>query len=327
MMFSDNVKKCIYVCVILLLILAIIFSGVQILESTGFLKPHENEGATHSKTIIRNGVEYFPRQDITILMVLGIDQFGEVQSSGSYNNKGAADMVSLVIFDETNERCNILCLNRDTMLSMPVLGIGGQEAGEIYQQLALAHTYGSGLEDSCENTKKAVSGLLFDLEIDYYLSMNMDAIRVLNDAVGGVTVTVEDDFKDIDPTITMGQVTLSGDQAIHYVRTRKNMNDQTNLSRMERQKQYMNGFMKSFQKKQSESAQFIVNAYEDVSKYVVTDCSLDVLSEMLKDYADFEVADVISPEGTNVLDGEFYEFHLDDQKLDELILKLFYAPK
>ena len=33
--------------------------------------------------------------------------------------------VMLLIFDETNEVCNVLHLNRDTMLKMPVLGIGG----------------------------------------------------------------------------------------------------------------------------------------------------------------------------------------------------------
>ena len=55
-----------------------------------------------------------------MLMVLGIDQLGEVEDSGSYNNRGLADVVSLLIFDETNKNVRILQLNRDTMLNVRV---------------------------------------------------------------------------------------------------------------------------------------------------------------------------------------------------------------
>ena len=130
-------------------------------------------------------------------MVAGIDEYGPVVSSESYNNSGEADMVSLLIFDETNETIHMLSLNRDTMLEIPVLGIGGKQAGTIHGQLALAHTYGSGLEDSAKNLRDTVSDFLYGLNINYYVTMNMDAISVLNDAVGGVRVTVADDFDDV----------------------------------------------------------------------------------------------------------------------------------
>ncbi len=327
MKWRKNAGKIAYLSVILILVLVMIFSGLQILESTVF---HDGQGTGEtkpSKTIVRDGVAYFPKQDITVIMVLGIDKFGVVQDSESYNNSGAADMVTLLIFDEKNEICNVLCLNRDTMVNMPVLGIGGKEAGTICQQLALSHTYGSGLADSCENTKKAVSEFLYGINIDYYVSMNMDAIGILNDAVGGVTVTVKDDFSDIDPTITMGELKLTGQQAINFVRTRKNVDDQTNISRMDRQEQYMDGFIDSFRIKQAESTEFIVSAYEDVSDYIVTNCSVNAFSGMMKRFANYGLQDAVSPEGRNELGETYYEFYADEEKLDELILKLFYSPK
>ena len=327
MKWRKNAGKIAYLSVILILVLVMIFSGLQILESTVFHNGKEPGGKTPSKTIVRDGVAYFPRQDITVLMVLGIDKFGAVEDSESYNNSGAADMVTLLIFDEKNETCNVLCLNRDTMMEMPVLGIGGKEAGTIYQQLALSHTYGSGLADSCENTQKAVSKFLHGIEIDYYVSMNMDAIGILNDAVGGVTVTVKDDFSDIDPTITMGELKLTGQQAIHYVRTRKDVDDQTNISRMDRQEQYIDGFIEAFRTKQEDSTEFIVSAYEDVSDYIVTNCSVNAFTGMMKRYADYKLLDAVSPEGKNELGETYFEFYADEEKLDELILKLFYAPK
>lgn len=326
MSWLKNTKKAAYLCVILILVLVLIVSGLRILESTVFYHGEESRPST-SKTIVKDGVEYFPRQDITVVMVLGIDRYGVVEESNSYNNRGAADMVSLLIFDESNETCGILCLNRDTMLEMPVLGIGGKQAGTVYQQLALSHTYGSGLEDSCENTRKTVSDFLSGIKISHYVAMNMDAIGILNDAVGGVKVTVEDDFSEIDPSITKGELILTGDQAINFVRTRQGVADQTNLSRMDRQEQYMDGFLESVRKKQAASAGFALSAYEDVADYIVTDCSATVISDMMSRYTDYEVMDVVSPEGENVLGETYYEFHVDEEKLTDLVLRLFYAPK
>ena len=316
-----------FFCVILLLVLVMIFSGLQILESTVFNQTQDQEEAPASKTIVRDGIEYFPRQDITVMMVLGIDQYGPVRDSGSYNNQGVADVVSLMIFDEKNQNCRILQLNRDTMVDMPVLGIGGKPAGTALGQLALSHTYGSGLEDSCENTKKTVSDFLYGIRIDYYLSMNMDAIAILNDAVGGVKVNVVDDFSDVDPSITMGEMVLKGNQAITFVRTRKNVADQKNLSRMQRQREYVNGFMSALQTKVDEDATFALTAYNDVSEYVVSDCSANVISGMMDRYSDYPLVEIVSPEGENTKGEQYMEFYVDEQKLDQLILRLFYAPK
>ncbi len=326
MRFRNGWRKYAYLCAVFILVILMLYSGIQIIEPVLFPTTSDSE-TEESKTIVRDGIAYFPRQDITVLMLLGIDRYGVVQPSNSYNNSGVADMVSLVIFDEASQCCNVLCLNRDTMLEMPVLGIGGNAAGEIYQQLALAHTYGSGMDDSCKNTKIAVSRFLYNLEIDYYVSMNMDAISILNDAVGGVTVVVEDDFSQIDPTISMGEVKLTGEQAVRYVQTRMGVADQTNLSRMERQTQYMRGFMRSFQQKHTADMLFAAEAYDAVSDYIVTDCSINAFSQMMDDFKDYEICDVLSPEGENVVNEKHYEFYADEQKLDELILRLFYSPK
>ena len=149
-------KDVLVLCVLLVLVLAILYSGLRILESTVLHKAEEPAVQTNTKTILRDGVEYFPRQDVTVMMVLGIDQYGPVESSNYYRNHGSADSVMLLVFDETNKDCTVLYLNRDTMLTMDVLGVRGEYAGTTYGQLALAHTYGTGLEDSCENVKNTL---------------------------------------------------------------------------------------------------------------------------------------------------------------------------
>lgn len=317
----------VYFCIILLLVLVMIFSGLQILESTVFHTGQEPGKPSTSKTIVRDGVEYFPRQDITVLMVLGVDQLGPVVDSGSYNNSGLADVISLLIFDETNQNCRILQLNRDTMLNVRVLGIGGKYAGTMYGQLALSHMYGSGLEDSCENTRETVSQFLYDLHIDYYMSMNMDAIRIMTDAVGGVKVEVKDDFSAVDPSIQMGEMVLNGQQAITFVRTRKEVADQMNLSRMQRHREFMNGLLEGLQAKLDGDEGFALSTYEKVAPYMVSDCSGNVISSIADRYGDYPLVEIVSPEGENVKGDQYMEFHVDEDKLDELILRLFYAPK
>ena len=320
---KDNVRW----VILLVLVLVILFSGLRILESTVLYVPESGETPSISKTIVRDGVEYFPKQDITVVMVLGIDQFGPVQSSNYYRNEGAADSVILLIFDETDQECTVLSLNRDTMVDMDVLGVRGEYGGTTFGQLALAHTYGTGLKDSCENMKNTLMRFLPGMTVDHYVSMNMDALPILNHAVGGVRVTVTDDFSKINPSITMGELTLQDDQVIDYVRLRKDVGDQTNLTRMDRQKEFVNGFMKALYGSASKKISFLLKLHENLAPYVVTDFSMDTLSGMLNRYNGFTIVEAVTPEGENVVEDGHYAFYVDEDKLDDLIVELFYRAK
>ncbi len=310
---------------IAILVAVVLFSGFKILASLN--KNVDSTSTSSKKTVEYNGEQYFPRQDMTVLMLMGIDERGEVKASDSYNNTGENDMVALAVFDELDKSYSVLVLNRDTMMDVHVLGLGGRDAGTIYAQLALAHTYGTGLEDSCENTVRTVSDFLYGLTVDYYISMNMDAIAILNDAVGGVTVTVEDDFSKVDSSIPMGEVTLSGEQALSFVQTRKDVSDEMNISRMNRHEEYMKNFVTAFNEKVKEDDTFILKTYEEVSPYVVSDCSINSLSAMLSRYADYTLKEIVTPSGENVLTEEYVEFHVDEKALEELIMNMFYTKK
>lgn len=308
------------------LVLVILVSMVNIfvgLHAEEVIAPTEAE----RKTLYRDGVAYFPKQNMTTLLAMGIDRYGEPQDSGSYNNPGDADMVMLLVFDEEEKACTVLALNRDSMVEMPILGIGGKQAGTKVQQLTLAHTYGSGLEDSCENVVNTVSDLLYGVQIDYYVSMSMDVIPLLNDAVGGVAVNVTEDFSDVDSTIPMGKHVLQGQQALYYVQSRKEVGDQRNLSRMQRQEEYLKSFVAALQRKVDESSSFAMKTYEKAEKYLVTNCSGTVLSNMASRLADTELTEIVTPAGENIKGETYMEFYIDEESLDELILELLYEPK
>lgn len=323
---GKSAKKLLLFVLVLILVLGLIFGGLQILEST-VLSEDTVEMPEKSLTITRAGVDYFPRQDITVIMALGIDELGPVESSGSYRNNGEADAIVLMILDEKDQSYSLLCLNRDSMVKMPALGLGGRPAGSYFGQLALSHTYGEGLADSCENTRETISALLNGIKIDHYVAMNMEGISILNDAVGGVTVNVEDDFSAIDSSIKKGRMTLNGEQALSFVHQRHGVGDQLNISRMGRHEQYMQGLMEAMDAKLEENDSFIIHLYDDMADYIVTDCSINAISGIMQRCSDYTLKETVSPEGENVLGEKFYEFYLDEEKLDELALRLFYAPK
>lgn len=320
-------KRALLTAIGLGLVLLLVYSGLQLMESTVFQSTHRPAETVHKKTVTYEGTDYFPRQDITTLLVMGIDEEGPVKASGSYRNSGEVDMIALLVMNQTDETYTVLCLNRDTMVNMPVLGVGGSVAGSFYGQLALSHTYGSGLEDSAENTREAISSLLNNITIDYYVAMNMDAISILNDAVGGVTVNVSDDFSEVDPTIGLGAVTLQGEQALTFVSSRQDVGNQMNLSRMNRHEEYMRGLAVALSAKLDSDDSFITTTYDAMDEFMVTDCSVKAASGLMERCADYTLVGIESPKGENVRGEEFYEFYVDEEELMEQVLRLFYAEK
>lgn len=173
-----------------------------------------------------NGVRCTPKKNIKTYLFMGLDAQGEAEASEEYDGTGQCDTLQLLVIDETNNTYTRLPINRDTMTDVNSLDDDGTYLATTYMQISLAHATGDGMEMSCENTADAVSGLLYDQPIDGYASLNMDSIEVLNHLVGGVTVTIEDDFSKEDPTLRMGEtVTLTDEQAMHYVRGRMNVGD------------------------------------------------------------------------------------------------------
>ena len=329
MYLVPKIKNILFAVTILILSVIVIYGGLQILESTVFSQQSNGQDQTVSKTIQRDGVSYFPKQDITTLLVMGIDEFGKPQDSGSYNNPGAADVVFLAIFNDTNKTYSILSLNRDTMLDMPVLGIGGKQAGTRYAQLGLAHTYGNGLESSCINVTDTVSDFLYGATIDYYLSMRMDAIAIINDAVGGVEVTIDpaEDFSEIDDTLQPGTIRLNGQQALHYIRARKGVGDQLNLSRMSRHEKYLEGFHNALKQMEAQGKDVSLDIYEQVSDYMISNCSTSTLSKLTSRFSEYALSEVVIPQGEYVRGEKFMEYYVDQDALDDIILRLLYSPK
>ena len=127
--------------------------------------------------------------------------------------------------------------------------------------------------------------------------------------------------------IPMGDTILMGQQAIDFVRYRENVGDSLNISRMERQVDYIEAFFPALQSKLEQDKSFVMQTYEQAADYIVTDTSATVLTSMLERYGDYTLEEVVSLEGENKKGEEFMEFYPDEAALNRLVLDLFYAPK
>lgn len=329
---KGHVKKLLILMLVLLCIGGIL-GGVSLWEShrlqQAMLSQEQIDQPARRRRegwIEKDGQWYVPKSNQETMLIVGVDKTEPLEDSKSYNNDGQADFLLLAIFDTKEEKTTILHLNRDLMTKIPVLGVTGQQAGTITGQLALAHTYGSGLHDSFKNTVKAVSMLLGNINIDHYIGMTMGAVPLLNDMVGGVPVTILDDFTGLDDSLVKGEeITLMGEQALHYIRLRSGLEDSTNLNRMERQQQYL---VALGEKVRSLGKDFMPPAdqLEKLSAYLLSDCAANVLTDKMKRYVTYPVAELQDIAGEAKKGTEFVEFYPDREALEEQILTLFYNP-
>lgn len=271
------------------------------------------------------GKTYLPREGIQTLLLMGLDKYERPENAIGYTNKLQSDFLLLVVIDENAKTVELLHLNRDTMTTIRRLGVGGGAAGTFTGQLALAHTYGSGGSDSCLNAVKAVSTLLDGVPIDHYMTLTMDAVGQINDLVGGVSVTVLDDFSEIDPALEQGkEVTLRGDQALVYVRTRLGLEDSSNLHRMERQRQYLAALYAKLMERSRANGDFLAKTLLTVSDSMVSDCTVNQLETLGDLLTQCTIAPIRTLEGKAVLGEEYIEFYVDEDSLRDTVLALFY---
>lgn len=299
---------------------------VSAVESAPIVETTIPLGATIPDNAVQYQGEYYvPRENLQTILIMGLDKFEREESTFAYTNKMQSDFLLLAIIDEEAGVCDLLHLNRDTMTQIRRLGFAGADTGSFVGQLALAHTYGSGGSDSCLNAVRAVSDFLGGVKIDHYMTLTMDAVGKINDLVGGVTVTLLEDFTQLDPEMKKGEeITLKGEQALLYVRTRQGVGDQTNLSRMERQRQYLNAFYGKLMEANKKVDGFLSSTLLKVNDDFESDCTvnqLDALSELLETCT---VNPIVSIEGQAVQGEEFIEFYADEESRQETVLSLFY---
>lgn len=228
------------------------------------------------------GKEYEYFHEYENYLFLGTDASGNEGEGENYQG-AMADFLLLAVLDKTEDTYAFLQFNRDTMTEVTLLQPDGSGNASAEIQLCTAHWYGGTPEASCENTVEAVSRLLGGMPIDGYYALGMEKIPEINHAVGGVTVTLEEDFTDFDSGMYQGRtIHLTDEQAGIYIHNRYGVGDEKNSSRMKRQNQYMKAFIEKAKQKLSEDQAFMAKLYQKLEGDAVTDISGKDISRITK---------------------------------------------
>lgn len=288
-------------------------------------------------------------QDLTNLLLIGVDWGGgtddleteegsesaevaeavgaeEIEAADAGRYAGQADFLLLISIDRRNQKVVTLQLDRDTMTDIRICGPFGDYTGLQEEQICLSHAYGTDEEENCDNTVWAVRNFLGEIPIDGYLSLDMSSIALINDALGGVTVTLEDDFSSFDSQMTAGTtLTLWGEQAEYYVRGRMGVGDGTNSSRMERQRTFIRAAEELLMQRVNEDVNYVGTLYDALDGHMTTDLDRCSLMEKVYECRNYERPETATPKGSHCIgtDG-FVEFHADAEALNGLLAETFY---
>lgn len=272
-----------------------------------------------------NGKAYRLRDKLDTYLIIGVDKDSDrlekLDPEAKLNNL-QSDLLLLAVVNRAEETISLVQINRDSMAWIPRIGKEGAKLSPAYEQLALAHTYGSGGRDSCLNTAHAVSAFLYGIPIEHFFSLTMDAVPVLTDLAGGVPVLVEDDFSRVTDQLPIGQtVTLRGDLALTFVRGRMNVGDGSNLNRMNRQKVYLDALQLRLREMFDSSSGFAMKLASSLAPYTVSDLLTTELAREAERVQDYRFDGVEAIPGVAKV-GEFMEFYPDEEELQQLLIRL-----
>ncbi len=284
--------------------------------------------AWQSDWVRYNGEVYDYKDGITTFLIMGIDKSDEVVTRVPEGDQGGqADALFLLVLDPVKSAIKVIGINRNSMTDVDIYDEYGRYQTTLVAQIAAQHAFGDGMEKSCEYQVKAVSNMFYQLPIHGYVAINMSAIPTVNDQVGGVDVTVLEDLTKWDKSLTKGaKVHLEGMQAYHYIKTRDINIYGSNDGRLERQRQYLNGFIEAVREKSTQDPGFAVELFKSVSDMMVTNISVDEISYLapyITGYS-FDPSDIRVIDGQTQKTGKFEEFIIDEEDLYQTIIDTFY---
>lgn len=275
------------------------------------------------KILKYKGHTYQFNENLSSILFMGIDNT-ELKENAIAGTAGQADALYLLLYDIKSGKIRTLAINRDTMVDINIYNEIGDYAGTINQQLCLAYAYGDGKNKSAENQVRSVERLLYNIPVNAYFAIDLSAIKILNDDIGGVSLTPNYTFANF----TKGQtVTLKGDMAETFVRSRNKELLDDNLRRIECQKQYITGFANQIVPAIRNDFMVPINLYNDASNYTVSNIGVPemvFLSSTLA--ANYSGLDIVGTKGEYQLnEGDISaEYFLDQEAFFETLLDLFY---
>ncbi len=285
---------------------------------------YEAEEVDWENTVVYNGITYHKRNDLKTVLFLGVDNTHTTAADVNIvGNAGRADAIILFILDDTNQTTQVLSVSRNCMTDVDMYTGDGQFVSSFQSQINMQYAYGNSPKRCNFLMKRTLSEMLFNTDIDSTISLTMDGINAIVTEMGGITLTMEDDYTYIDPSYTEGAtVTLDGAAAERFVRYRDTTVWGSNETRVDRQSWFIHEMFRQM-KASGATSDWVDTMLTTADPYI----EMDLDAETIKKLTSYEMLDEsLKVPGTNREGGAHDEFYVDDEALQKLILDTFYEP-
>ncbi|MET7571305.1 LCP family protein [Streptomyces sp. NPDC005492] len=205
------------------------------------------KGVDIDKAIGDDRPEKLPTSGQNILILGSDSRAGANAELGTGNVSGARSDTALVMhIPEGRKKAVAVSIPRDTLVTRPKCTKSDGSSVASAKRVMFNSIYSQVGPACVVKTVEQISGV----RMDHYVEVDFAGFKNLVDAIGGVTVTVDQDIHDTSSglNLTKGTHRLNGTQSLAFVRTRHGIGDGSDLGRIGLQQQFMLALLTEIQK-------------------------------------------------------------------------------
>lgn len=241
--------------------------------------------------------------DVVNILVCGLDyEEGRNYSDDPTSNDGMTDMILYCQFDIKGGALRMLQIPRNTLVTTKnrtvTLSSGKTYAASNYQINSVALSNGGSIA--------ALAEVIYDqykLPIDYYVTIDMQALKEVVDNFGGIEVYIPHDMEFAGSFLAKGYRNLDGASAEFFVRNRHGEGYQnSDIDRLNMQRYFYAGL---FKRARSMSATDILNQMPIIfNNYIHTDMDLVTLGKLAMSFLKIDSANIMMAQTPVFMGGD-----------------------
>ncbi|CAL9464370.1 LCP family protein [Streptomyces sp. Tu 3180] len=218
------------------------------------------------------------------ILVLGSDSRGgaENRALGGGDSAGARSDTAMVVHLGAGRRAaTVVSIPRDTLVDRPACPLEDGESTRAASGVMFNSAYEVGGPVCAVKTVESLT----DVRMDHYVEIDFAGFARLVDALGGVTVTTEEDIDDDRSHLTLDAGThhLDGTDALALARTRYDIGDGSDLGRIGLQHQLVKALLEQIADEDLlTSPTRLYRVADTVTGSLTTDTGLDSLGELTR---------------------------------------------
>ncbi|MFL1445178.1 LCP family protein [Nocardiopsis protaetiae] len=175
--------------------------------------------------------------DAVNILFMGSDGYEEGSTAYTTEFEGERSDSIMLAHISPDDRVSVISFPRDSLVNLPQCDPYGTAEGTYgYFGMINAAMYHGGPPCVVRTIES-----LTDVRIDHFVHLSFMSFRDVVDAIGGVDICIPEPMKDERSKLDIpaGQQTLTGDQALSFVRARYEIGDGGDIGRIDRQQMFM----------------------------------------------------------------------------------------